>query len=83
DQPALQHRLHYQSVGRLSSVTYASQGWKYSYTRDSAGQVSSIIATQPAHSAVNLLTSILHMPFGRCLVRWKGARRAMAKRVEL
>ena len=34
------------------------------YARDSAGQVSSVTATQPMHSPVNLVTSVTHMPFG-------------------
>jgi RHS repeat-associated protein len=54
----------YESAGRLSSVKYASSGWKAAYTRDSAGQITAVTDTQPGHSAVNLATSVTHMPFG-------------------
>jgi YD repeat-containing protein len=54
----------YESAGRLSSITYASSGWKAAYTRDSAGQITTVTTTQPGHGATNLATSILHMPFG-------------------
>jgi RHS repeat-associated protein len=54
----------YESAGRLSGVTYASSGWKVSYVRDNAGQVSSITDKPPSTAAVNLATSITHMPFG-------------------
>jgi RHS repeat-associated protein len=54
----------YESAGRLSGVTYASSGWKVSYVRDNAGQVSSVTDKPPSTAAVNLATSITHMPFG-------------------
>jgi len=54
----------YESAGRLSSITYASAGWIVAYARDNAGQVSTVTAKQPSVSAVNLATSITHMPFG-------------------
>jgi RHS repeat-associated protein len=54
----------YESAGRLSGVTYASSGWKVSYVRDNAGQVSSVTDKPPSSGAVNLATSITHMPFG-------------------
>jgi YD repeat-containing protein len=37
------------------------------YTRDAAGQVSTVKATQPGHSAVNIATLVKHMPFGPIL----------------
>jgi RHS repeat-associated protein len=54
----------YESAGRLSSITYASSGWLVSYTRDSAGQITTVTDTQPGHGAVNLATSVTHLPFG-------------------
>jgi YD repeat-containing protein len=54
----------YDSAGRYSSITYASSGWKVAYTRDSAGQITAVTDTQPGHGAVNLATSVTHMPFG-------------------
>ena len=54
----------YESAGRLSSITYASAGWKVAYTRDSAGQITAVTDTQPGHGAVNLATSVTHLPFG-------------------
>jgi RHS repeat-associated protein len=54
----------YESAGRLSSITYASSGWLVTYTRDSAGQITAVTTTQPLHTAVNLATSVTHMPFG-------------------
>ena len=54
----------YESAGRLASITYASSGWKLSYVRDNAGQVSSVTDKPPSSGAVNLATSITHMPFG-------------------
>src|SRR5207248_402636 len=36
----------YESAGRLSSVKYASSGWKVAYTRDSAGQITAVTDTQ-------------------------------------
>jgi YD repeat-containing protein len=53
-----------ESAGRLSSITYASAGWKVAYTRDSAGQITAVTDTQPGHSATNLATSVTHLPFG-------------------
>jgi len=57
----------YESAGRLSSITYASSGWKVAYTRDSAGQITAVTDTQPGHGAVNLATSVTHLPFGPLL----------------
>jgi RHS repeat-associated protein len=57
----------YESAGRLSSVKYASSGWKVAYTRDSAGQITAVTDTQPLHTAVNLATSVTHLPFGPLL----------------
>ena len=54
----------FESAGRLASVTYASSGWLATYSRDAAGQVSSITDKQPGHSPTNIATSITHMPFG-------------------
>jgi RHS repeat-associated protein len=54
----------YQSAGSLSSITYASSGWKVSYTRDAAGQISSVTAKPPASGTVNVATSISYQPFG-------------------
>lgn len=54
----------YDSAGRYSSITYASSGWLVSYTRDSAGQITAVTDKQPGHTAVNLATSVTHMPFG-------------------
>ena len=54
----------YESAGRLSQITYASSGWKVTYTRDSAGQVTRADATQPGHTSVNLAQNIVHLPFG-------------------
>ena len=54
----------YESAGRLSSITYASSGWKVAYTRDSAGQITAVTTTQPGHGATSLATSVTHMPFG-------------------
>ena len=54
----------YESAGRLASITYASSGWLIKYTRDNAGQLSTVKATQPGHSAVNIATSVTHYPFG-------------------
>jgi len=54
----------YESAGRLSTLTYASSGWLVTYARDNAGQVSSVTAKAPSTSAVNLATSVTHMPFG-------------------
>ncbi len=34
------------------------------YTRDSAGQITTVTTTQPGHGATNLATSVTHMPFG-------------------
>ncbi len=41
----------YESAGRLSGVTYASSGWKVSYVRDNAGQVSSVTDKPPSSMA--------------------------------
>ena len=46
------------------SITYASSGWIVSYGRDSAGQITTVTTTQPGHSAVNLATTVTHLPFG-------------------
>ena len=48
----------YESAGRLEprSPTPAPAGWS-AYTRDSAGQITSVTATQPGHGATNLATS--------------------------
>jgi hypothetical protein len=35
------------------------------YTRDAAGQITAVTDKQPGHTAVNLATSVTHMPFGR------------------
>ena len=48
----------------MSSITYPTAGWKVSYARDAAGQVTSITDKPPPTAAVNLATSITHMPFG-------------------
>jgi RHS repeat-associated protein len=54
----------FESAGRLSSITYASSGWLVSYARDAAGQISAVTAKAPSTAAVNLATSITHLPFG-------------------
>ena len=54
----------YQSAGRLATITYASAGWKLTYVRDSAGQVTSITDKPPSSGAVNLATSVTHLPYG-------------------
>jgi YD repeat-containing protein len=54
----------YESAGRLSSLTYASSGWLVNYVRDNMGQITSVTTTQPGHAAVNLATSVAHLPFG-------------------
>jgi RHS repeat-associated protein len=54
----------YESAGRYSSITYASAGWVIGYGRDNMGQITSVTATQPGHTAVNLATSVAHLPFG-------------------
>jgi RHS repeat-associated protein len=54
----------YQSAGRLASITYPTASWKVSYTRDAAGQVTAVADKPPSSGAVNLATSITHMPFG-------------------
>ncbi len=54
----------YDSAGRYSQITYASTGYLVNYTRDSAGQVTSIFTTQPGHGAVSAVQSVTHMPFG-------------------
>jgi RHS repeat-associated protein len=54
----------YESAGRLASVTYPTAGWTVNYARNSAGEVSSMTVKPPSTSAVNLATSITHLPFG-------------------
>lgn len=54
----------YESAGRLSTITYASSGWLVTYTRDNAGQVTAITDKPPSSSAVNIVTSVTHLPFG-------------------
>lgn len=54
----------YESAGRLSSITYASSGWKVAYTRDAAGQISAVTAKPPSSGTVNVATSISYQPFG-------------------
>ena len=54
----------YESAGRLATITYASAGWKLTYVRDSAGQITSVTDKPPSSGAVNLATSVTHMPFG-------------------
>jgi RHS repeat-associated protein len=54
----------YESAGHLATITYASAGWKLTNVRDSAGQITSITDKPPSSAAVNLATSITHMPFG-------------------
>ncbi|MDB5492107.1 MAG: sugar-binding protein [Micavibrio sp.] len=54
----------YDSAGRYKTITYASSGWMVSYVRDSAGQVTSVTNKPPSGSAVNIVTSVTHMPFG-------------------
>ena len=54
----------YESAGRLSTITYASSGYLVTYSRDSAGQITTVTDKQPGHTATNLATSVLHMPFG-------------------
>jgi hypothetical protein len=34
------------------------------YTRDAAEQITAVTDKQPGHTAVNLATSVTHMPFG-------------------
>jgi hypothetical protein len=48
----------------LSTITYASSGYLVTYSRDSAGQITTVTDKQPGHTATNLATSVLHMPFG-------------------
>ncbi|MCE6978581.1 RHS repeat protein [Pseudomonas frederiksbergensis] len=54
----------YDSAGRNKTITYASSGWMVTYVRDSAGQVTSVTDKPPASGAVNIVTSVTHMPFG-------------------
>jgi RHS repeat-associated protein len=54
----------YDSAGRVGTITYASSGWLVTYTRDSAGQVTTVTDKPPASGAVNIVTSVTHMPFG-------------------
>ena len=54
----------YESAGRLASITYPTAGWKVAYVRDAAGQVTSMTDKPPSSGAVNLATSIAHLPFG-------------------
>jgi RHS repeat-associated protein len=54
----------YDGAARISSITYPNSLWVIGYTRDTAGQITAVTATQPGHSAVNLATSVTHMPFG-------------------
>jgi YD repeat-containing protein len=54
----------YDNASRIAGITYPTGGWIASYTRDAAGQVSTVKATQPGHAAVNLATSVKHYPFG-------------------
>lgn len=54
----------YDSAGRSKTITYASSGWMVTYVRDSAGQVTSVTDKPPASGAVNIVTSVTHMPFG-------------------
>jgi RHS repeat-associated protein len=53
----------YESAGRLSSITYASSGWIFTYDRDTAGQITAV-RTNAGHGATTLATSVTHMPFG-------------------
>jgi RHS repeat-associated protein len=48
----------------LNTITYPTAGWIATYAIDAAGQVTGITATQPGHAAVNLATSVTHLPFG-------------------
>jgi RHS repeat-associated protein len=54
----------YESAGRLATITYASAGWKLTYARDAAGQITSVTDKPPSSGAVNLATSVTHNPFG-------------------
>lgn len=48
----------------LKTITYPTAGWIATYNIDAAGQTTGITATQPGHAAVNLATSVTHLPFG-------------------
>lgn len=54
----------YDSAGRTATITYASSGWMVGYTRDTAGQVTAVTDKPPSLTAVNIATSITHLPFG-------------------
>jgi RHS repeat-associated protein len=54
----------YQSAGRIATLTYASSGWAVGYTYDAAGQVTTVTDKPPSLAAVNIATSVTHMPFG-------------------
>ena len=57
----------YESAGRLATITYASAGWKLTYSRDAAGQITTVTDKPPSSAAVNLATSVTHEPFGPVL----------------
>jgi YD repeat-containing protein len=54
----------YDGASRIASINYPTGSWIVSYTRDAAGQVSTVKATQPGHSAVTLASVVKHYPFG-------------------
>ncbi|MEP7353551.1 MAG: RHS repeat-associated core domain-containing protein [Acidobacteriota bacterium] len=54
----------YDAVGRIASLTYPS-GWKVAYTRDAAGQTTSITAQSPTGgSPISVVNNITYQPFG-------------------
>jgi YD repeat-containing protein len=54
----------YNGQRTVKTITYPTAGWIATYARDAAGQVTGVTATQPGHSAVSLVSSVTHLPFG-------------------
>jgi YD repeat-containing protein len=57
----------YDGAWRIAAETYPTGGWVVGYARDAAGQIKTVTAIQPGHSAVNIATLVKHMPFGPLL----------------
>ena len=60
----LQYRLHLRERRKSGGHHLCQRRLEISYVRDNAGQISSITDKPPSSGAVNLATSITHLPFG-------------------
>lgn len=48
----------------LKTIAYPTAGWIATYAINASGYITGITATQPSVAPVNLVTSVVHLPFG-------------------